>query len=136
LHTEYVDAQTIKSLDSLDEEILKIIAVNSKYLCHEAKDRVHKAENLEYIINNSKNEYIIAELKKKFVCPSCSSVLDVSSLAKCKCPSCGSEVHDFIEVKELEIDGRSEQRGIVYKKCLRCGKKTAPEDYHWWTNDY
>jgi len=125
------DEQIKKLLNSLSQETLTELAIRAKspYVCHAAKDRVLDPALLARIADESDNEFIVKELKKKFICTHCGAVIDAPSLAQCKCQSCGAEAHDFLEAEETKVDGRDFSFGTRYQKCKRCGKETEHKEF-------
>ncbi|HHW00881.1 MAG TPA: hypothetical protein GXX36_15200 [Clostridiaceae bacterium] len=129
------DKKIQKILNSLNQETLTELAIKAKcaYACHAAKDRVVDTALLARIADESDNEYIVRELRKKFICPHCGATIDAATLALCKCHACGNEVHDFYKVEDTEIDMPDFTCGTRYEKCKRCGKETEHKEFsHYW----
>ena len=98
-----------------------------------AGERVTDPSLLAKIKDETSNDYIRRLISEKFQCPHCGNELSADELKQCKCGSCGKAVHDYVDVEEVEHDGKLFESGIRYKRCRRCGHTTKPREYmhHW-----
>lgn len=134
MNASYADVNSLANaalLNSLSQETLAEITTKAKcgLVCHAAKARVYEPVLLAQIMEESDNEFIVNEIKKKFICSHCGTTIDAATLSLCKCNACGNELHDFYKIEDTQIDSADFTCGTYYEKCKRCNKETERKSF-------